>query len=44
MRHAFFADMGGIILVCPDFHPFPVTAYQLNDLILKGHIFYPGLS
>jgi hypothetical protein len=44
MRHAFFADMGGITLKCPDFSHFPVTAYQLNDLIAKRHILYPGIS
>lgn len=44
MRHAFFIDMGGMILKCPDYRPFPVTAYQLNHLIANGHIEYPGIN
>lgn len=44
MRHAFFADMGGVILKCPDYRPFPVTAYQLNQLIVNGHLGYPGIN
>jgi hypothetical protein len=44
MRHAFFADMGGVILGCPDFPPFPVTAYQINRLVTKRHLSYPRIS
>jgi hypothetical protein len=44
MRHAFFADMGGIILQCPDFPPFPVVAYQINHLVAKGHLACPSIS
>jgi hypothetical protein len=44
MRHAFFADMGGVLLHCPDFPPFPINAYQLNNLIAKGHVAYPEIS
>jgi hypothetical protein len=44
MRHAFFADMGGIILQCSDFSPFPVVAYQINQLVAKGHLACPSIS
>ena len=44
MRHAFFADMGGIRLHCPDFVPFPVDSQQLLYLIDKGHLQYPELD
>lgn len=41
MRHAFFADMGGFLLDCPDFKPFPINAHQLVYLVEKNHLEYP---
>ena len=41
MRHAFFADMGGIILQAPDFPPFPIDCQQLIYLVRKGYLDYP---
>jgi len=35
-RHAFFADMGGIVLWTPNWKPFPITAMQLHYLITNG--------
>ncbi|KAK6529719.1 hypothetical protein TWF281_008882 [Arthrobotrys megalospora] len=42
LRHAFFADMGGFVLVAEDFvRPFPATGLQLNWLIEHGYLDYP---
>ena len=41
MRHAFFADMGGFHLKCPDFPDFPVDGQQLLYLVDQNHIAYP---
>jgi hypothetical protein len=43
-RHAFFADMGGIRLQCPDFKSIPINAYQFFYLVEKGHIEYPCIG
>ena len=43
MKHAFFADMGGIEVNPPDFVPFRVNAKQLHYLVTKGHLPYPNI-
>ena len=43
MRHAFFADMGGIEVCPPDFVPFRVNAKQLHYLVTKGYLSYPNI-
>ncbi len=43
MRHAFFADMGGIEIRTPDFVPFRVNAKQLHYLVTKGYLPYPNI-
>ena len=44
MRHAFFANMGGVHLKCPDFPAFPVNGHQLVYLVEHNHIEYPDLN
>lgn len=44
MRHAFFADMGGIHLHCPPFRPFPVNAHQVHYLVMNRYLEYPDLK
>lgn len=44
MRHAFFADMGGVHLKCPDFPAFPVNSHQLVYLIEHNYIEYPDIN
>lgn len=44
MRHAFFADMGGFHLHCPDFKPFPINAHQLHYLVQNHHLSYPDIK
>ena len=44
MRHAFFADMGGILLNCPDLPAFPVDSHQLVYLVENGHLEYPDIQ
>ena len=43
MRHAFFADMGGLLLDYPDFTPFPIDGHQLNYPEEKKYIDYPDV-
>ncbi|MCJ1311671.1 hypothetical protein MMC25_005344 [Agyrium rufum] len=43
MRHAFLADMGGIMLAAPDFPPFPVDGQQVLFLYQNGYIPYPRI-
>lgn len=43
MKHAYFADMGGIEVTPPDFVPFRVNAKQLHYLITKGYLPYPNI-
>lgn len=44
MRHAFFADMGGLLLHCSDSAPFPVNSQQVLYLVEKSHLEYPNLK
>ena len=44
MKHAFFANMGGIEIKPPDFVPFRVNAKQLHFLIAQGYLPYPNVS
>jgi hypothetical protein len=44
MRHAFFADMGGFWLDCPDCRPFPVDAHQLFYMVENYHLQYPDVQ
>jgi hypothetical protein len=41
MRHAFFADMGGLFLECPDFTPFPIDPHQLFWMVENQYLDYP---
>lgn len=43
MTHAFFTDMGGIVLHTKDFPDFPVDAKQLHYLIMKRYVTYPEI-
>ena len=43
-RHAFFADMGGLRVKCPDFPEFPISSNHLFWLVENGHIAYPQLE
>ena len=43
MKHAYFADMGGIEINPPDFVPFRVNAKQLHYLVTKGYLQYPNI-
>jgi len=42
--HAFFADMGGVVLQSPDYPPFPVNAKQVHWLVTEGHMPYPDID
>jgi hypothetical protein len=44
MKHAFFADMGGIMLHTPDFPLFPIDAKQTHYLVAKKHIQCPRVT
>lgn len=44
MRHAFFADVGGILLSFPDFKSFPVSGHQIAFLVRKHYIQYPEIK
>ncbi|KAF2691052.1 hypothetical protein K458DRAFT_438759 [Lentithecium fluviatile CBS 122367] len=44
MKHAFFADMGGIHLQFQDVRSFPVNAKQLHFLVASGYISYPKIT
>ena len=44
MRHAFFADMGGIVLQSPDMPPFPVDSNQLAYLVENQYLKYPEIG
>ncbi|KAK4140691.1 uncharacterized protein C8A04DRAFT_31781 [Dichotomopilus funicola] len=44
IRHAFFADMGGIVVAPPDVPPFPVDSQQLAYLVANKHLALPSLS
>ena len=44
MRHAFFADMGGFLLDCPDCRPFPIDAQQLLYVVENYHLEYPDVE
>ena len=43
MRHAFFANMGGFLLVLTDSKPFRVTAKHLRYLVFNHYISYPEI-
>lgn len=43
-RHAFFADMGGFMLVCPDYVPFPVDAHHIYYLVTHGFMVFPDIE
>ena len=44
MRHAFLADMGGLVLKCPDFPAFPIDGSQVVWLVKNGYLDYPEVS
>ena len=41
MRHAFFADMGGVHLQFPGIESFPVNSKGLLFMVTKGYIAFP---
>ncbi|KAF4555531.1 Hypothetical protein D9617_2g054920 [Elsinoe fawcettii] len=44
LRHAFFADMGGILLEPKDSAPFLVNARQLAYLVQHDHLAFPSIT
>lgn len=44
MRHAFFADMGGFLLVPPDTPPFPVSGKQMHWLVVHNYLPFPDTT
>ncbi|KAL2018417.1 hypothetical protein VTK56DRAFT_836 [Thermocarpiscus australiensis] len=44
VRHAFFADMGGIVVAPPDFPPFPVDSQQLAYVVEHEYLELPNIS
>ena len=44
MRHAFYADIGGLLLDCPDFTPFPIDGQQTVYLVKNDHLKYPDVQ
>ena len=44
MEHAFFADMGGFVLLTEDKESFPIDAKQLYYLVTRGHLDFPKLD
>lgn len=44
LRHAFFADMGGIMVESPDYVPFPIDAHQLHYLITNNFMKCPSIE
>ena len=43
-RHAFFANMGGLHLKCPDFQEFPINSFHFLWLVENNHFEYPQLE
>ena len=42
--HAFFADMGGFVLITSDLHdPIPLDSTQLLYLVQHKHVVYPKI-
>jgi hypothetical protein len=44
LRHGFFADMGGFMLECPDYTPFPVDAHQIYYLVANDFMVFPEIE
>jgi hypothetical protein len=44
MRHAFLVDMGGFLIICPDFSAFPIDGFQLAWLVKNDYLEYPEIS
>lgn len=44
MRHGFFADMGGFLLITPDTEPFPVTSRHIHYLVTHGFLDMPDTT
>lgn len=44
VRHAFFANMGGFVLVSPDFPNFPVNCKHIGYLATHGYIEFPEIE
>lgn len=44
MIHAFYADMGGIIVRPPDWKQFPVDTKQLHYLVTRDYMDFPDLT
>lgn len=44
MSHAFFADMGGLVLHTKDWTPFPIDAKQLHYLVMEGYVAFPSFD
>ena len=44
MRHAFYADMGGLLLDCSDFTPFPINGQQTLYLVKHDYLQYPEVK
>lgn len=44
LRHGFFADMGGFLLITPDTPPFPVTSRHIHYLVTHDYLDMPDIS
>jgi hypothetical protein len=44
IRHGFFADMGGFLLIPRGSEPFPVTSKHLHWLVSRGYLPFPNTS
>ncbi|KEF52211.1 uncharacterized protein A1O9_11838 [Exophiala aquamarina CBS 119918] len=44
MKHAFYADMGGIIFQPKEWNSFPINAAQLQYLVEKQYVDYPQIA
>jgi hypothetical protein len=44
LRHAFYTDMGGVLLQTPDFPPFPIDCQQLAYLVEHQYLPMPLIS
>lgn len=44
LQHAHYANMGGFVLKCHDFPPFPVNSRHLHYLVEKKYVPFPSIS
>lgn len=44
MRHTFYADLGDLLLDCPNFTPFPIDGQQTVYLVKNDYLKYPDVE